>query len=920
MKLLSSCLLFSFCVHSLIASSLIENGNFAADLNHWQSTVENASIAAHHTYNTWNTYSLTFNSKGYSSLYFYINVSPTPYTGGQVWFDNIRGEGLDIKNSSFEDCDVEGVPADWDYSYGMYNEMKRHAKHLIGTDFQYASDGVLSMRFFGPAQKNIWKLTPHPAPKRLTDGWKPVHAMSPWRPLAEGNMKLWQTIKVKTNTTYTIKMDYRFDKNFSGAIRPVIGKNFQPWGVLAHSGWQAGEFYAIQDISERFGKSFATMTIDDNGQASLSQDIPVTPGENYHVSLDMGTSRIYNDKKLNMKIGLICEDAETGEVISRDIYDWDGAPGFTEGGAIKDQAVQGADSVLQCHFVSPSNKIRIKISATSKGMAGKVRLGNVELTRTPLLIPSVQQAEWKSIKDNYHISDKITYTILQGDVKAIEGALWLTAKDLKEQNIEFTESKANANVTIAIGTFTQHGDEGYRLSVNRDGVRIESATPRGAQYALMTLLQLIGDDKDGKIFVAADIVDWPDMPVRGVVMEGCSHFVPRPENPVRLTDNLYHNMPRQTWCYADFLQLVRWKFNTVFWRSTGYSDRLDRECHRFHIDSMGFVSTISDFPNPSLLRKHPEWIEGIYVQDEKVMLVGEKVIQLANQHILRTSETDIVVQNQDKTITYTEGKDYSVVGKFGTIGSDRKFKDSKPFGIALIEGSRISQDATVYVSYDYLKEFGSATTYHRQYCLSNPDAVAAVGESVKKNAAMFNRKYLHIRGDELSFVNSDSRCKKRGMKACDLLNEHIKFLLSKAREGNPDVQVCMWNDSISPYTTGFKWGYTEDGPVPSKDIWQMVWHYAPGMPLDKGWADVKLCQKLGQSTIVFPWYNLRCIREWAQVVGEARRRGWNAMGIIDTPWGHPGPYVNFKETACVSWKVPAKGEKGWVEFEVNAKK
>ena len=35
------------------------------------------------------------------------------------------------------------------------------------------------------------------------------------------------------------------------------------------------------------------------------------------------------------------------------------------------------------------------------------------------------------------------------------------------------------------------------------------------------------------------------------------------------------------------------------------------------------------------------------------------------------------------------------------------------------------------------------------------------------------------------------------------------------------------------------------------------------------------------------------------------------------PSAHPGPYANFKETASVSWKVPAKGEKGWVEFEID---
>ena len=910
-KILSLSLLL---LNSAAFGNQLLNGDFGTDLSGWQTKTENASITAHHTYNTWNTYSLTFNSKNYSTLYFYINVSPTQTTGGQAWFDNIRGEGLNIKNGSFEDCDVEGIPANWDYSYIIYNKMKRHAKQLQGIDFQYASDGVLSMRFSAPAQKNIWKLTPNQAPERMKSGWKPHEASPPWTPIIHGSMRLQQTLKVKTNTTYTIKMDYRIDKNFNGAIRPVIGRNFQPWGILAHSGWQAGEFFEIQDLRERFGKSYATMTINDNGQATLTQDVNVTPGENYHVSLDMNTSRIYNDKKLDMKIGLICEDVESGKVIAQDTYNWDGAPGFTAA-ATKGQNIPGAISALQCSFVSPSKNIRIKIAATGKGITGNVLIGNAELTKTPLLMPPVQHAQWKQAADNFHISDKLTYAISKDDAKAIEGALWLVTKDLKKEKIEFTPATAVPDITISIGTFTEHGNEGYKLSVNRESMKIEAASPRGAQYALMTLLQLIGSNKNGKMITAADITDWPDMPIRGVTMESCSHFVPRDKEPVRLTDVIYNSNLRQTWSYDDFLQLIRWKLNTVFWRSTGYTDKIDRECHRFHIDSMGFTSTISDFPDPQLLRKHPDWIEGVYVQDEKITLKGLSGVKLAHKHILKTNDTDIVIKNLSKTITYTESRDYKVTGDFGKIAASRKFDGGTPFIIARVEGSRIPDNTAVLANYDYIVEFGHATANHQQYCLSNTGAVARAGLSVKQNVAKWNRKYLHIRGDELSFVNSDSRCKKRGMKACDLIIEHINYLLSKAKEGNPEVQVCMWNDSISPYTTGFKWGFTEDGPKPPADVWQMVWHYDPGIAVDKGWEDVKLCQKLGLKTVVFPWFNLRCIREWAQVVGTARKRGWNCMGIIDTPWGHPGPYVNFKETAKISWKIPEKGDKGWIKFE-----
>jgi len=93
------------------------------------------------------------------------------------------------------------------------------------------------------------------------------------------------------------------------------------------------------------------------------------------------------------------------------------------------------------------------------------------------------------------------------------------------------------------------------------------------------------------------------------------------------------------------------------------------------------------------------------------------------------------------------------------------------------------------------------------------------------------------------------------------------------------------------------------------------WYYGPGQPTGIGHATLAHNQRHGLTSIVLPWFDLVTIREWAQVVGEARRRGRKVLGIMDTPWGHPNAYPNFRETAIVSWKIPAKGERGWVRFD-----
>jgi len=395
-------------------------------------------------------------------------------------------------------------------------------------------------------------------------------------------------------------------------------------------------------------------------------------------------------------------------------------------------------------------------------------------------------------------------------------------------------------------------------------------------------------------------------------MESCSHITPQGEEVVRLTDVLYHGNARQTWCREDLLQLARWKLNTIFWRSTGMSDELVREAKRLHFDSMTFVSTISDAPSNGIFTEHPEWIEGVYIEDEKLTLKGTEVAKLANSHVIRDDTTDIVVTSADKKTTYALDKDYRVTGKMGQYKT-HKMSGGEPFGIARVEGSRIADGDTVLAAYDYVDK-GKSYSWHTQYCPSHPGAIAYVGKSVKEAAAKWKTKYLHIRGDELTHVNSDSRCKKRGLKPCELLLEHLDFIVKKAREGNPDVQVVMWHDAMSPYSGGYQWGFTEDGPTPPPAVWQMVWYYGPGQPPDIGWATLRHNGRRGLTSVVLPWFDLENIREWAQVVGQARRRGWKCLGIMDTPWGHPNAYPNFRETAIVSWKIPAKGDPRWVEF------
>ena len=896
---------------STAQDNLLTNGSFEEGLAGWGTQSENATIKARHTSDRWNTYSLTFKTKGHKRVYFYISVSPDRHTGGTVWFDNIRCEGVEIKNPSFERTLVDGTAPGWDYVYKMYTEMKRHAKRVIGTDFQHASEGTLSMRFSAPPQHSMWKLARVAEPKELAEGWKPPHRMAGWRPIVEGEMVLWQILTVKPGTEYAIHMDYRMSRDFNGVIRPAVGGSMQPWHLLAHAGWTWTEFKELQQLRNRFGKSLASMTIA-GGSAELSQEVAVGKNATLHLRADMGTARRHTGEPLEMTARMVVEDAATGMVLAEDDFFWDGAPGHGEGMVEKGQAVEGESTDLVASFVCPSDRIRVRLLAAAKGDTGTIMFGNVTLTEASYLTPPVQALTVKDTDENLPVAETLSYRVRKGDADDIEGARWLLARDLKALRIDFTAAGADADMTIDIGAYKEHGDQGYRLAVAPQGVRIEAASARAAQYALMTLPQLVGGTEGERFIRGVEIADWPDLPVRGVVMESCSHFMPPGDDPVRLVGQLYHGNARQTWSREDLLQLARWKFNTIFWRGTGMSNELIREARRFHFDSMTFVSTISDAPNNGIFAEHPEWIEGVYIEDEKVTLKGLEVTNLANSHVIRDDTTDIAVTSADRKTTYALDRDYRITGKMGQYKT-HKMSGGEPFGIARLEGSRIADGDTVLASYDYIDK-GKTYSWHTQYCPTHPGAVAYVGNSVKKAASTWKTKYVHIRGDELTHVNSDSRCRKRGLGPAEILLEHLDFIKKKAHEGNPSAQVVMWHDAFSPYLGGYRWGFTEAGSTPPADIWQMVWHYSPGQPTGIGHATLAHNERHGLSSIVLPWFDLVCIREWAQVVGEARRRGWRVLGIMDVPWGHPNPYPNFRETAIVSWKIPAEGDPRWVEF------
>ena len=83
-----------------------------------------------------------------------------------------------------------------------------------------------------------------------------------------------------------------------------------------------------------------------------------------------------------------------------------------------------------------------------------------------------------------------------------------------------TPSAAPADRRIALRIAAGHGDEGYRLEVQRTGVEVTASTPEGLFAGTQTLLQL----RDGKTIAGGTVEDHPRFGYRGAFLDLARHF------------------------------------------------------------------------------------------------------------------------------------------------------------------------------------------------------------------------------------------------------------------------------------------------------------------------------------------------------------------------------------------------------------
>ena len=635
------------------------------------------------------------------------------------------------------------------------------------------------------------------------------------------------------------------------------------------------------------------MTATEAVPAEISQKMKVTPEMNLEARMDI------RNETFKGILSFLIEDTVSGKILKKM--------------EVKD--TNNRWQTLQMRFQSKSSKIRIRLSARGEGM---LQADNIAVT-FPQVVPPLQEVKWLSTSESFSIPSRLRVSVQGQSGRAIDGGLELLGNDLKKYGVvvEKTEPE-NSSFQILIGAKYEvkgKGDESYVLAVNKKGITIKAGKEAGAFYGLMSVLQLIEEKKDKPVVLACDVTDYPDLPMRGIF-------------------------------YGSAEQAARWKMNTVK-ISTGYvrsgtpeldkykQDFTDRylKCRKLNLDVMPHFQTLSG----SLVQRHnPNLFVGIWVRDERITLHALKPSHLAHKRVIRTTLTDVSLTSLDGKIHYKLGKDYEVVngdtqmpyiqghtyrdGQKTCYVKARKDKDAKPFAVCRLPGSSIPDGATVLADYDYVshKRKKGRGAFHIPHCPIEPQAREIMGNFMEKFSKDYPFSYINIEncleefGPRLNLMSTDSRIIKSGMRPVDMLAEYTGFLDKAAKRGNPKVRLSQWARSVNETVKVV-------GPKLPKDTMIMVWGYTPQFPFGEGTETISFFAKLGLTTSVMSMSNIANIRGWAQVVAEARKKGCPCLGMFIWDARHMQQYKHLdwhtcvKETASVSWKVPKKGDRRYVE-------
>lgn len=462
-------------------------------------------------------------------------------------------------------------------------------------------------------------------------------------------------------------------------------------------------------------------------------------------------------------------------------------------------------------------------------------------------------------------------------------------------------SKASKCVVLSLSDkgLAGLGEEAYVLEVFEDHIVINSDKAAGVFYGIQTLLQLI-KTKEGKTVIrVAKVVDYPDFKYRGVHLSG--------PDLKRLKE------------YIDVMTHL--KLNIVIIDDWGYYDLDKSDNQRIFQEIFDYakerhievVPGLADFgPGGPILKKDPYAAEGLFAQEERFKFINNEAQPVSpSKHslvnVIRSKDSDFVVESLDRSKTYEEDIDYKFVEGDISYPYSLDVRHSK---VIRIPQGDIKDGEEVLISYDYVEnKCASWAPWSVPYCPSSERTYKVIFQGLENVINILKPKYISIGHDEVRGLNRDSRCKRRFMTNAQLLADDISKIDDYVKSLDPNIRLLMWDDMVNPWHNGGDESYqvqfggisgkTADAvDLIPKDMIIMIWWYDAKDWLNKMKNSPNFFESKGYDYLVAGYKDKKNITDWMEITKDKGR----CLGIITTTWdGWDRNLEGIKYTAEMAW-------------------
>jgi len=410
-----------------------------------------------------------------------------------------------------------------------------------------------------------------------------------------------------------------------------------------------------------------------------------------------------------------------------------------------------------------------------------------------------------------------------------------------------------------------HVDEGsYLLRIAKNKITIQSRSRQGLHYGVNSFLQALEQNTN---LPNGEISDWPQYSLRSSL-----------ENTSTLTPEFKQ--------YIN--QLAKLRYNVIYIYSEKYLDLNNKQKLKDIEEVYSFCKSRSIEPVPifetfgtgTITRVIDSCLdEGIYHEKELWHIPSNGIVELDVPRILDCPGTTIHLFTKDGD-ELVRGVDYKLLSAI------------KP-KLQIFNRDLLNKE--VLLSYDAV-DFSLFP--HAASCPSDPRGWKIQEDVICNVLTKLRPKSIHISQDEVGFVNSDSRCRARGLSNKEIMIDQINRVHDIIRKYSKDVNIYIWGDMFNDFQNapviGAK-GAVEGLP---RDIIIHDWNYTAVYHSDrmKTINQLKFYLDRGYRAGGVAWFEPANILD---ILMAGEKKSEQFTGIMHSAWNGFGH--SLMPTAQVNW-------------------